>query len=152
MDLAFEILLPEETELPFKFETPKSDVTKFPQALPEYAYSAHYKLRKTPVAEHLLLKLPGAYQKINWFCIGIHGDGLDIYRENLLEVGPEYNDYKLNQLLKELLTITTKWAVVFEPHYDSSWEINSGTIKSVMAEIKNAVAFERKGFIIYGEN
>jgi hypothetical protein len=154
MDLAFEILLPEETELPFRFETPKfeRDGVKYPQARPEYVYTSHYKLFKTPVAAHLLLKLPIAYQKINWFCVGIYGDGLDYYRNNLLEIGPEYNDDKLNKLLNDLLTITTKWAVVFEPYYDSSWEVNSGTIESVMEEIKRAVAFERKGFIVYGES
>ncbi len=152
MDLAFEILLPEKTKLPFQFITSQKDGIKYPQARPEYIYSSHYSLSKTPVAAHLISKLPIAYQKNNWFCIGIHGDGLDYYRKNLLEIGREYNDDKLNQLLKDLLTITTKWAVVFEPYYDSSWEINRGTIRTVMEEIKNAVAFERKGFIIYGEN
>jgi hypothetical protein len=67
MDLAFEILLPEDTELPFKFEIIKRDFA-------------------------------------------------------------------------------------FEPFYDSTCEIHSGTIESVTENIKIAVAFERKGFIIYGEN
>jgi hypothetical protein len=112
MDVAFEILLPEYTELPFKFEIIKRDFVKFPKERPEYLYSSHYELSKTPVADHLLLKLPIAYQKLNWFCIGIHGDGLDIYREKLLEIGPKYNDNKLNKLLRDLLTISSMWAVV----------------------------------------
>jgi hypothetical protein len=152
MDLAFEILLPEDTELPFKFEIIKRDFVKFPHERPEYIYSSQYELSKTPVADHLLLKLPIAYQKQNWFCIAIHGDGLDNYREKLLEIGSEYNDDKLNHLLKVLLNIPTKWAVAFEPFYDSTCEIHSGTIESVTENIKIAVAFERKGFIIYGEN
>lgn len=152
MDLAFEILLLEETELPFKFEIIKRDFVKFPQERPEYLYSSHYELSKTPVADHLLLKLPIAYQKLNWVCIGIHGDGLGNYREKLIEIGPKYNDDKLNKLLRDLLTISTKWVIVLEPFYDSSWDTYSGTLESVFEEIKVAVAFESKGFIIYGEN
>jgi len=154
MDLSFEILLPEGTELPFRFETSKFERggVKFPQARPEYEYSSHYKLSITPVAAHLLSKLPIAYQKVNWFCIGIHGDGLDHYRKNLLEIGSGYYDDKLNRLLNDLISITQKWVVVFEPYYDSSWEIKNGTIESVVEDIKRAVAFERKGFMIYGES
>lgn len=154
MDLAFEILLPNEAEIPFRFEIPTFEWggVKYPQGRPEYIYNPHYKLIKTSVAPHVVSNLPIIYQEANWICIGVYGDGLDNYRTSLLESGPEYNDESLNKLLYNLLTVATKWVVVFEPFYDATWEINSGTIESVIEVIKRAVAFERKGFIIYGEN
>ena len=152
MDAAFEILLPVEADIPFPFENRIVEMDSIKYNIGYYYFNSHYELRKTPVPPHLISKLPDAYQKINWCCIRIHGDGLDNYRFCLHEIGPEYYDDKLEQLLKALLTVSTKWIVVFEPYYDFSYEILEGTHSTVIDKVRFSLEDQKYGFIIYGGN
>jgi hypothetical protein len=148
MDAAFEILLPLEADIPFPFETRIVERDRIKYNMGYYNFSSHYELRKTPVPPHLISKLPEAYQKVNWCCIGVHGNGLDNYRFSLHEIGPKYYDDKLEQLLKTLLEVATKWVVVFEPYYDFSSVTLEGTVSTVIDKIRYSLV-QNYGFIIY---
>ena len=151
MDAAFEILLPMGEDITFRFEQPtfEWEGVKYPQGPPEYLYDSNYKLIKTPVRPHILSKLPDSYKEIYWQCIAIHGDGLQSYRTNLLDIGPEYNDDVLSQLLQGLLAKVTKWVVVFEPDYDFPCEVFEGNVSTVTDKLRLAL-IEKNGFMICG--
>jgi hypothetical protein len=154
MDAAFEILLPIDTGIPFRFEQPtfEWDCVKYPQGAPEFLYDSNYKLIKTPIRPYIISKLPDSYQKVNWECIALLGDGLQNYRTNLLDKGPSYYDDVLSQLLEDLLAKATKWVVVFEPDYDFPNEVLEGTLSTVIDKIRYSLGIEKSGYIVYGAN
>lgn len=151
MDAAFEVLLPIDTNIDFQFEPPafEWEGVKYPQGLPEYIYDSNYKLVKSEVRQYIISKLPESYKKIEWQCIAILGDGLQNFRNNLLDFGSDYNDEALSQLLQDLLAKEDKWVVVFEPDYDFPCEVLKGDISIIIDKLKFALGIEKSGYIVY---
>jgi hypothetical protein len=152
MDNAFEVFLPAGADIAFRFEQPTFEWggLKHAQGPPEYLYESKYKLIKNPVPGYIISKLPESYKNIDWQCIGIYGEGLQIFRKNLFDIGPEYNDDVLNELLHELLENIEKWVVAFEPDFDCLNEVLEGTLLTVIDKIKFSLAVEKNGFVVYG--
>lgn len=157
MDAAFEILLPDGSDLsPFKFDTPvfEWDGISYPQGAPESQFGSMFKLKVLDkyYFDYIKSKLPGDLKNIKWLPIAVLGEDLDAYNAQLFGLGTEEDGFSLRYLLKDFLDKKTNWIVIFQPQYDGFSEVKKGNINDVLTMLEFSIRTSRKGFMIYHTN
>lgn len=152
MDLAFEILLPVESDLDLlQFKAPvfEWDGVVYPQGPPEAKFGEHFRLVMSPIPDFVLRELPTAYRKLDLQCIAIWGEGVDLYRSYLMGFVEEEPVPSLSDLITTLIYNRDYWVVNFEPEFDGVAVSQAGTIEDVMAGIDYSLKVDKRGFLFW---
>ncbi|HEY1047105.1 MAG TPA: hypothetical protein VGF79_11740 [Bacteroidia bacterium] len=154
MDLAFEFLIPFESQLSsIKFEQTVFEWQgeKFPQG-PESCELYYFKLIRSDVPAHVLQILPSDFRSIQWHCIAVI-DGLESFVNDISDVTSiSSGKEKLMNLLDSLTEFEEKWVLVFEPGYDRLDEIFEGDVNIAFHKIIDSLTVMENGFIIWFNN
>jgi len=152
MDLAFEILLPVESDLDLlQFKEPEFewDGIVYPQGPPETTFGEHFRLVISPIPDFVLRRLPTAYRKLDLQCIAVSGEGLDLYQSYLRGFVEEEPVPSLSDLITTLIGNRDHWVVNFDPEYDGVAVSEAGTIADVMAGIDYSLKVGKRGFLFW---
>jgi hypothetical protein len=152
MDVAFEFLLPDKTDISDLDLKPRQfhwQGVNYSQEPVEASFGSNFILMLTPPTSHIISELPKKLQKKSWICITVLGKGLDIFRESLLGNAQEEPGRGLKDLTEIILGKNLEWIVAFEPDSDLINEIIEGTLQTVLRNIESSLVVQKKGFVIY---
>lgn len=152
MDLAFEILLPADSNfelLQFKQPTFEWDGISYPQGPPEVKFGEGFMLVKSLIPNFVLSSLPVAYRGLDLECIAVSGGGLDLYWSYLRGFVEEEPAPSLSELITVLLRNRDYWVVIFEPDCDRIDVSRAGTIEDIIAAIDYSFKIEKRGFLMW---
>ena len=152
MDIAFEILIPSEIQLPdlrCKRDVFEWQGQLYPQGLPYCDYGPHFRLVETLIPKHIPSFLPEELKCRNWRCFSVKGEGLALLKEEEQGAIVGRNGKDLEELLDVILTPSGSWVVVFEPNYDRIDRVLHCEVSEVAQSIRASLAGINDGFIAF---
>jgi hypothetical protein len=121
MDACFELLLPQIARVD-GLETRAVDVIACGGSRAYCPGTLHWgdfvELLQTPIPAHLGRFLPDNYITESWVALSIRGKGLDLLRDEVNGSEVDWKGKSLEQLLRILLSLYSRWVLVFELHCD----------------------------------
>ena len=124
----------------------------YPQEPITYHWSQYVVLTLSQQPPYLQRFLPRGYGGKGWLCFDLNGEAFELWGSELQGDEVDWDNGRLDDLLRILLTGQDKWVMIVEPYYDQidhTYRLNAaGCIEKLKSALGRGIYEE--GFIVIG--